>query len=176
MNIIAQLVQFIFQKREVKDITYKPQFAVIAVLVDALPLFLLCIMINKTGIDLGEVKITKIPVGLAAVYTVLFAALFYSFFAAQQKQARFVQAATAFFGTSVILTAINTLASPLPGSGLITLIILGLKISCSVRVAMQSLNYSLVRAVFSLFGITMLSMIVASSIFPIESVQIAASE
>lgn len=172
MNIITQLVEFIFVKRDVKDITHDPKFAVVAILLDAAPLLFICLSINESGINLGEVTITKIPVGLVIVYTALFTALFYSFFAAQQKQARFVQAATAFFGASFILTLANLVTSVLPGSQIFTLIILGLKIFCSVRVAMQALGYNAFRSVFSLFGITMLAMIIASTIFPIETTQL----
>lgn len=171
MSIISQLVQFIFQKREVKDLTFSPTAAAITIVADAIPLFMAVSVINGAGIQVGEVTISSVSYAAAVVYTAIYTALFYSFFAAQEKQERFTQAATAFFGTSILLTLANIVVAQLPGGGLFTLAIVFLKIFCSVRVMTQSLDYGVARAVFSLLGISMMAFIIASTIFPIETIQ-----
>ncbi len=171
MTIIRQLIEFIFYRRQVKDIDYNPTFAALAIVADAIPLIALTLMVNEQGLELEQITINHLPVGLGVVYAVIFTALFYSFYAAQEKQTRFIQAATAFFGASFILTMLNVVISPLPGAGIIALLILGLKISCAVRVVTESLEYGVVRTVFSLIGIALMSMLIATMIFPAEITQ-----
>ncbi len=171
MNIISQLVQFILLKREVKDIQFSPPMAVTVIAVDSLLLLMAANFINNAGIQVGEVTINRFPYSAALSYSILYVGLFYSFFAAQEKQARFIQAAIAFFGTSVILTLANVIVAPLPGAGILILALAFLKIFCSVRVLTQSLGYSALRAAFSLLGISMMSYLIATTIFPIQATQ-----
>lgn len=171
MTIISQLVQFIFYRSQVKDTTYNPTFAAIAIVADSMPMIFLTFVVNEQGINVGDSSINHVPIGLALTYSILFCALFYSFFAAQNKQSRFVQASTVFFGSSVILTLANIVVSAFPGASLFLFIILGLKISCAVRVMTESLSYGIIRAVLALIGISIMSMVIASALFPMDITQ-----
>lgn len=171
MTVISQLVQFILHRRQVKDIDYNPNICAIAILGDALPLFFFVTLVNKQGVELENITFNHISLGVPVTYAVLFTALFYSFFAAKQLQARFVQAATAFFGASLILSLVSMLISQVPGLVLLTYVIFGLKISCAIRVAVESLDYSVPRALFSYIGIAMMAMLIATMLFPIDAVQ-----
>ena len=171
MTIIQQLFEFIIHRREVKDIDYSQNAAIGTIILDAVPIILATYFINQTalengGIKIDDITINHIPMGLVSLYSITFTALFFCLFAAQQRQTRFMQAATAFFGTSVLLTLVHTLLTSLPGAGIFGIVIFALKISCSVRVLIEALDYSVPRAVFSLIGISMMSMLMATLIFP----------
>ena len=168
MTILQQLFEFIINRREVKDISYNQSAAIVAILLDAIPIIFAIAVINQTGYQLGEVTINHIPFGMGVLYSILFTALFYCLFAAQNKQNRFIQGATGFFGASAILTGINIALSMLPGAGLFGIIILGLKISCAVRVMTQSLDYGIPRAILAIIGISMIAMMLSTMIFPPE--------
>jgi len=171
MTIIQQLFEFIIHRREVKDIDYSQNAAISAIILDAIPIILATYLINQTavesgGITIDNVTINHIPMGLASLYSITFTGLFFCLFAAQQRQTRFMQAATAFFGSSILLTLVHTLLTSLPGASIFGIVIFGLKISCAVRVLIEALDYSVPRAIFSLIGIAMMSMFMATLVFP----------
>ena len=168
MTILQQLFEFIINRREVKDINYNQSAAIVAILLDTFPIIFAITTINENGYQLDQITINHIPLGLGVLYSVLFTALFYSLFAAQNKQNRFIQGATGFFGASAILTGINIALSMLPGAGLFGIIILGLKISCAVRVMTQSLGYGIPRAILAVIGISMIAMMISTMLFPPE--------
>ncbi len=168
MIILNQLVQFILHRRQVKDIEYNPNICALAIIGDALPLFFFISLVNRNGLELEGATINHISLGIPIVYSVIFTALFYSFFAAKQLQTRFIQAATAFFGASLILSLANVLIAQIPGLGILGFVVLGLKISCAIRVATESLDYSVPRALFSFIGIGMMAALVALTLFPVN--------
>ena len=168
MTVIYQLVQFIFFKREVKDIDYSPTYASLFFLITTAFLVQYVYIINSAGPNNQQVlpNIQYVPYTLVILANILFAALYYSLFAALEKQERFVQASTAFFGNSVILSVVAVTANLIPSGILIAVIAQGLNIACSIRVTMQALDYSVFRSFFSLIGIYMLAFIIAALIFP----------
>lgn len=168
MTILSQLVEFIFLRRQVKDIEYAPNICTLFIVGDALPLFFLVTLINSSGLELDGATINHISLGVPIVYSLIFTALFYSFFAAKQLQTRFVQAATAFFGASLILSLVNVLLAQIPGLGIIGLVVIVLKILCTIRVATESLGYSIPRALFSFIGIGMMAALIALTLFPLD--------
>ena len=165
MIIIQQLFEFIAHRREVKDVNYSQGAAVVSIIIDSLPILLASYVINQNPVKIDSVTIHHVPIGLSVTYSLAFIGFFFCLFAAQQRQYRFVQAATAFFGASAILTMINILIAPLPGAGILGLIIFALKISCAVRVMTESLDYSIPRAVFSIIGIAFMAMFIATLLF-----------
>ena len=171
MIILSQLVQFIFHRRQVKDIAYNPNFCAIAIIADALPLFFIVTSINNHGLVIDNMTIRHVSLGIPLTYSLAFVALFYSLFAAKQRQTRFVQGATAFFGASLILSTANLFISQVPGLDILTFVILGLKISCAIRVAVESLDYSIPRALFSFIGISMMAMLIATMLFTVDAVK-----
>ncbi len=167
MNIISQLVEFIFLKREVKDIDYNPSHAVSFYIIYTALMLNVAYQINHADPINGQPHaFESFPYGLMLVASLCFAGLYYALFAAQQRQARFVQTATAFFGSSVLLSVVSGLASLIPAGILIMIIAQGLSLACSIRATMQSLDYSAFRAFFALIGIMIIAFIVASAIFP----------
>lgn len=167
MNIITQLTQFILLKRDVKDIDYSPVYAICFFLMYTALLLLLAYQINTLQApEKAELQIEYFPYACMAFISIGFHALYYVLFAAQQKQARFVQAITAFNGCSVLLIIIGSLAATIPGGALIALFANGVSFACNIRVTMQSLDYSLIRALFTIIGISLLSIIIAMNLFP----------
>jgi len=169
MNIISQLVQFIFLKREVKDIDYSPAFASLFFLLNTVFIVAWAYGINHADIaEQTQRGIKSMPYGMVITVSICFAALYYGLFAAKQKESRFVQASTAYFGSSVILGFASGIASLVPSGILIMIIAQGLSFACSIRATMQSLDYSVLRALFSLIGITLMAIAVGAVLFPPE--------
>ncbi len=161
MTIITQLIEFILFKREVKDIAYNPMTATLIFIVYIAMTVFAGHNANATPVQGGaEPLFTHIPIMFWVVVALSFTGFYYTLFAAQEKQSRFTQTLTAYYGSSVILSVVALTASLIPAGIFIVLLAQAMSFVCAVRATMQALEYSVFRAFFSIIGITMLAVLI----------------
>lgn len=162
MGIIQQIFQFITFKREVKDIDYNQSLAYSLIAAN--------IFINHYGMQLlvehiqpiQEEELQTAPLYVSILQNLIYAGLFFALFKIQEVEIRFVQAATAYFGVSVLLVPFGIAFIFVPGLQIISIALFFLILVCSVRVLMQALEFSIGLSIAALLGINLLALVLSS--------------
>ena len=167
MSIIQQIIQFITFNREVKDIDYNQSVATALFAANVLINFYGMQLILQALPELNSQDFQTAPLYHSVLQNLINLGLFYALFRIQDMEIRFIQAATAFFGVSVILVPVGVLLTIIPGLQILSLVPFLWVLVCSVRVIMQSLELSVGLSIVTLMGLTLLSAILSTVLLPL---------
>lgn len=167
MTILTQLIEFILLKRKLQDIQYNPTvmvlcFAMYCGIGYYASLQLLAVLSEFTG-----EPVEANPFAMALINMVVLTLFLYVLFEAKERSERFVQSATAYFGSAALLSLISIGLSYIPGSILLAAFLAVWQTVLAVRILMEALEYKALIGFFSYIGIHLLAAIVSSLLFSI---------
>lgn len=163
MNLLIQLFEIIFLRREAKDLKHDSTDLGLAVLAYAGATYLQVLFMVRAY---PEQTVVSNPILFSALQAVLMLAVFSWIMRLNKRGERLVQTATASFGVAAILLVVSFLAASNSATAIIGLVATVWNLVLWVRILKSALENSILGSLFLVFVIQFLTMIPLMFIFP----------
>ncbi|MEM7361140.1 MAG: hypothetical protein AAF431_18780 [Pseudomonadota bacterium] len=156
MNILTQLLEIIFLKRQPQDIDY-----------DEFSAFFYVAMAIGVGYIINTISgAYSRPLQYSLVQNVMQAVALYGILAINKKGNRFIQSCTTLFGVSAILQLVSLTSILIPGLAIFSLFLAGWVFYLTIIILRESLESSTLMAVFVAISIGFVSVAAVIMIYP----------